>query len=99
MTTLVEIPSCTALHVPTPTSSPLPLATGELTLVLIPANPPAHPSPTLTLSVGSAAFPLLPNSPVQKVKAKEEHASYQFTPVPADGGMAVGTVRIQMRDR
>jgi hypothetical protein len=99
MTTLVDIPSCTALHVPTPTSAPLPLAKGDLTLVLMPANPPSHPSATLTLSVGGSSFPLLPNSPVQKVKAKEEHASYQFTPVPADGGMAVGTVRIQMKDR
>ncbi|GFZ50676.1 hypothetical protein JCM24511_08434 [Saitozyma sp. JCM 24511] len=98
MTTLVDIPSCTALHVPTPTSAPLPLAKGDLTLVLMPANPPSHPSATLTLSVGGSSFPLLPNSPVQKVKAKEEHASYQFTPVPADGGMAVGTVRIQMKD-
>lgn len=99
MSTILTIPGCTALHNPTPGSQPLPLATGDLTLTVIPANPPTHPSETLTLSVGSAAFPLLPNHPVQRVKAKQEHPSYQFTPIPADGGMTVGTVRITMKDR
>lgn len=94
---LVEIPQCSALHLPTPQSSPLPLSTGELTLNLVPANPPTHPSQTLTLTIGSASFPLLPISPLQKVQAKDEHPSYIFSPVPADGGAPIGQVKIVMK--
>ena len=99
MTTLVDIPSCTAVHLPTPTSSPLPLAFGDLTLTIIPANPPAHPSQTVTLTIGASSFPLLPNSPVQKIGSIKEHASYVFSPVPADGGAGIGQVKITMKDR
>jgi len=99
MTTLVDIPSCTALHIPTPTSQPLPLSSGDLTLTLIPANPPTHPSQTVTLTIGASSFPLLPNSPVQKIQSAKEHASYIFTPVPADGGAGIGRVKIVMKDR
>ncbi|WWC58021.1 uncharacterized protein I303_100556 [Kwoniella dejecticola CBS 10117] len=98
MTTLVTIPNVTAYHLPTPTSDPLPLSTGELNLTLIPANPPTHPSSTITLNVGGSSFPLLPNSPVQKVQAKEQHPSYIFAPVPADGGAPVGQVKLRVKD-
>ncbi|KAK8845398.1 hypothetical protein IAR55_006111 [Kwoniella newhampshirensis] len=97
MTTLVDIPSAAAFHLPTPTSDPLPLSAGDLTLTLIPANPPTHPSQTLTLTVGSSSFPLLPISPVQRVEAKDEHPSYVFSPVPADGGDPIGQVKIRMK--
>ncbi|WWD05932.1 hypothetical protein V865_004017 [Kwoniella europaea PYCC6329] len=98
MTTLVTIPNVTAYHLPTPTSDPLPLSTGELNLTVIPANPPSHPSSTLTLTVGGSSFPLLPNSPVQKVQAKDQHPSYIFAPVPADGGEPVGQVKLRVKD-
>ncbi|WVR03349.1 hypothetical protein IAU60_000340 [Kwoniella sp. DSM 27419] len=98
MTTLVTIPSTSVYHQPTPQSEALPLSTGELNLTLIPANPPSHPHSTLTLTVGGSSFPLLPNSPVQKVQAKDEHPSYVFSPVPADGGAAVGQVKIKVKD-
>ncbi|WRT63619.1 uncharacterized protein IL334_000542 [Kwoniella shivajii] len=98
MTTLVTIPNVTAYHLPTPTSDPLPLSTGELNLTVIPANPPTHPSSTLTLTVGGSSFPLLPNSPLQKVQAKEQHPSYIFSPVAADGGEPVGQVKLRLKD-
>lgn len=98
-TILVTIPQCTALHLPTPQSTPLPLSTGDLTLNLIPANPPSHPSQTLTLTIGSASFPLLPISPIQKIQAKDEHPSYIFAPVAADGGDSIGQVKIVMKSR
>ncbi|WWD22344.1 hypothetical protein CI109_106835 [Kwoniella shandongensis] len=97
MTTLVDIPSAAAFHLPTPASDPLPLSAGDLVLTLIPANPPTHPSQTLTLTIGSSSFPLLPNSPVQKVEAKDEHPSYVFSPVSADGGASIGQVKIRMK--
>ena len=99
MTTLIDIPSCTALHLPTATSDPLPLSTGDLSLTLLPANPPTHPSATITLTIGSSSFPLLPNSPIQKIQSKDEHSSYIFTPIPADGGAGIGRVKILMKDR
>jgi hypothetical protein len=99
MTSLIDIPSTTALHIPTPVSAPLPLSSGTLSLTLIPANPPAHPSETITLTIGTASFPLLPISPIQKIQSKDEHASYIFTPVPADGGAGIGRVKIAMKDR
>ena len=99
MTTLVDIPSCSALHIPITGATPLPLSTADLTLTLIPGNPPTHPSQTLTLNIGSSSFPLLPNSPIQKVQSKQEHASYVFSPIPADGGAAIGQVKIVMKDR
>ncbi len=99
MTTLIDIPSCIALHIPTPQSEPLPLSSGDLSLTLIPANPPLHPSPTVTLTIGASSFPLLPNSPVQKIQTAKEHSSYVFTPVPADGGAGIGRVKIVMKNR
>ncbi|WWC85718.1 uncharacterized protein L201_000584 [Kwoniella dendrophila CBS 6074] len=98
MTTLVTVPHVTAYHIPSPGSEPLPLSSGELNLTVIPANPPTHPSSTLTLTVGGSSFPLLPNSPVQKVQAKEQHPSYIFAPVPADGGEPVGQVKLRVKD-
>ncbi len=82
-----------------PGSEPLPLSTGDLSLTLIPANPPTHPSPTVTLTIGASSFPLLPNSPVQRIHSAKEHPSYIFTPVPADGGDGIGRVKITMKDR
>jgi hypothetical protein len=99
MSALITIGNTTALHLPTADAAPLPLANGDLTLVLIPANPPTHPSETLTVSIGASSFPLLPNSPLQKVKTIDEHPTFQFTPVPADGGAGVGQVRIQLAPR
>ncbi|KAK4683455.1 hypothetical protein P7C73_g6808, partial [Tremellales sp. Uapishka_1] len=78
-------------------SSPLPLSAGELLLTLLPANPPTTPAQTLTLTIGASSFPLLPNSPVQKVKANDQHSSYVFSPVPADGGASIGQVKIVMK--
>jgi hypothetical protein len=98
MSSLIEIPSCTALHIPTPASSPLPLSSGALTLSVVPANPPTHPSASLTLTIGSSSFPLLPNSPIQKIQTINEHSSYIFSPVAADGGAAIGQVKIVMKD-
>lgn len=99
MTTLVEIPDCRAFHLPGPDIDPLPLASGTLTLALIPANPPSHPSETVALSIGSSAFSVLPNTPVQKVESKEEHPRYVFSPAPADGGAAIGRVKIALKAR
>jgi hypothetical protein len=99
MTSLIEIPSCSALHIPAPGVAALPLSEGDLILTLIPANPPTHPSSTITLSVGTSSFPLLPISPLQKIQSTGEHSSYIFTPVPADGGESVGRVKIVFKDR
>ena len=99
MTTLIEIPGCTAFHIPTPVSQALPLSSGDLSLTLIPANPTGHPSSTVTITIGASSFPLFPNSPLQKIQSKEEHASYIFTPVSPDGGEAIGRVKIVMKDR
>ncbi|WVQ80422.1 hypothetical protein IAT38_002527 [Cryptococcus sp. DSM 104549] len=98
MTTLIEIPNTSVFHVPTPTSKPLPLSEGDLTLTLIPADPPTNPAPTVTLTVGASSFPLLANAPVQRVQSKEEHPSYAFFPKPPKGGTAVGQVRIKLKD-
>ncbi|KAL7418909.1 hypothetical protein Q5752_006593 [Cryptotrichosporon argae] len=98
MTTLIDIPSCTAYHIPTPGSSPLPLSSGDLSLTVLPAQPPAKPAQTITLTVGGASFTLLPTTPVQKTSAKDEHASYVFSPAPADGSGGIGQVRVHMKD-
>ncbi|EIW67803.1 hypothetical protein TREMEDRAFT_69409 [Tremella mesenterica DSM 1558] len=98
MTTLAEIPSCKALHLPTPDATTLPLSMGELTLVLLPASPPARPSPTLTLTIGWSSWAILPITPVRKVQSQDEHPTYLFSPVPADGGSSVGQVKIVMKD-
>lgn len=100
MTTLLTITSAKALHLPTPTSSLLPLSSGDLTLTLLPANPPLQTSETLTLTIGSSAFPLSTKGRIQRIKAKEEHASYMFTPMPAGAeGESVGQVVVQMKNR
>ncbi|OXG36977.1 hypothetical protein C360_02101 [Cryptococcus neoformans Bt15] len=89
MTTLIEIPNCAVFHVPAPAAPPLPLSSGTLTLVLL---PPA----TLTLSVGASSFPLSPKLPLQKLRAKDEHPWYSFSPAPPapDGSKPVGQVRL-----
>ena len=99
MTTLADIPSTKAYHLPTPTSEPILLAEGELVLATIPANPPARPSPTLTLSVGASSWPVLPNTPVRKIHAQKEHASYIFSPAAVDGSEGIGQVKIILADR
>ncbi|WVQ76386.1 hypothetical protein IAR50_006052 [Cryptococcus sp. DSM 104548] len=97
MTTLIEIPSAAALHLPTPTSSPLPLSSGDLSLILLPAAPPTRPAETLTLNVGSSSFPLTKRYPVQKVHGKDEHPTYAFGVQGQDAGASVGQVRIVMK--
>jgi hypothetical protein len=99
MTTLVEIPSVKVLHIPSPGSEPLPLSDGTLSLSLIPANPPTHPSQTVAITVGSSSFPVLPNTPVSKVASQGEHPSYVFNPAPADGGSGIGRVKITFKSR
>jgi hypothetical protein len=99
MTTLAEIQNVKAYHIPTPGAEPVVLSTGTLWLSLIPANPPSHPSQTVALTVGASSFTVLPNTPVQKVEAKEEHPSYVFSPLPADGGAAIGRVKIVLSPR
>lgn len=95
MTTLVTIPNAKALHIPTPGATPLPLATGDLNVLLTPANPPTHPSDTITISIGASAFPLIPSTPVQKVKAKAEHPSYTFSPAAPVGSDAIGSILLE----
>ncbi|WVN87347.1 uncharacterized protein L203_102525 [Cryptococcus depauperatus CBS 7841] len=98
MTTLAEIPSCSAFHLPTSDSSPLPLSSGDLVLVLVPpTDSDDKTTETLILSVGSSSFPLVPQSPVQKIKAKEEHPTYVFSPLPPNGSKPVGQVRITLK--
>jgi len=99
MTTLAEIQNVKAYHLPVPGAEPVVLSTGTLYLSVIPANPPSHPSQTLALSVGASSFPVLPNTPIQKIEAKEEHPRYAFSPLPADGGAAIGRVKIVLSPR
>lgn len=99
MTTLITIPAVTAFHLPAPGATPVPLAQGDLALSLLPAAPPTRPAEVLTLSIGSSAFVLARNSPVQKTKSKNEHPSFVFTPAPRDDGRSIGQVRIDMKDR
>lgn len=99
MTSLIEIPSVRLEHLPTATSDPLPLATGNLSLTLLPPSP-THPAETLTLTVASSSFPLSPSSKIHKVHAPptlHAHATYVFSPA-ADGSSEVGQVRISMKD-
>jgi len=99
MTTLAEIENVKAYHLPVPGAEPVVLSTGTLYLSVIPANPPSHPSQTIALSVGASSFPVLPNTPIQKIEAKEEHPRYAFSPLPADGGAAIGRVKIVLSPR
>jgi len=99
MTTLAEIQNVKAYHLPVPGAEPVVLSTGTLYLSVIPANPPSHPSQTIALSVGASSFPVLPNTPIQKIEAKEEHPRYAFSPLPADGGAAIGRVKIVLSPR
>ncbi|ODN75920.1 hypothetical protein L202_05904 [Cryptococcus amylolentus CBS 6039] len=97
MTTLIDIPAVAAFHLPTPASSPLPLSSGDLSLVLLPAAPPTTPAETLTLNVGSSSFPLTKRYPVQKVQSKDEHPTYAFGVQAPEAGASVGQVRITMK--
>lgn len=104
MTTLLQIPQTQTLHLPTPTSTPLPLSTGDLLLTLLPANPPSQPNPSLILSIGSSSFGLSANAKVQRVKSNREHCGYEFRALTAGevdgkGGKGVGKVRIVLKDR
>ncbi|KAL0243970.1 hypothetical protein I308_105233 [Cryptococcus tetragattii IND107] len=95
MSTLIEIPDCSVYHLPTPASDPLPLSSGTLTLVLLPPSPSTHNAETLTLTIGASSFPLSPKLPIQKLKSKDEHPWYSFSPAPPapDGSQPVGQVR------
>ena len=95
---LVDIPNCTALHIPTPSSDPLPLSAGDLVLTALPGTNEKEPA-KVSLSVGASSFQLHPNTPVQKILAKEEHPTYVFAPVSPDGSATVGQVKILFKDR
>lgn len=99
MTTLLTLPGSTAYHLPAPGAPPVPLARGDLTLSLLPADPPRRAAEQLALSVGQTSFLLAPNSPVRKTKSNAQHASLIFTPAPPAEGQGIGTVRIDMKDR
>lgn len=99
MSTLITIKNATALHLPAPGATPVPLAHGDLHLNLLPAAPPERPVDTLIITVGASSFPLAPNSPVQRTRSKNEHPSFIFTPAPPAGGQSIGQVRIDMADR
>lgn len=98
MTSLVSIPGTVALHIPARGVAPVTLDYGDLRLTLLPADPPTRPTDTLTLSVGTSAFVLAKNSPVQRIRSKNEHPSFVFTPAPPEGGQSIGQVRIDMSD-
>lgn len=98
MSSLVNIPGAIALHLPAKGAEPVPLANGDLNLTLLPAEPPKRPAETVTLSVGSSTFILAKNSPVQRIRSKNEHPSFVFTPAPPEGGQSIGQVRIDMSD-
>lgn len=104
MTTLLTIPSVTAYHIPGKNVQPLTLAVGDLTLLKLPAQPPVHPQPTITLSIGSAAsFPLSPKTPVHKVDSNAQHASYVFEPLLPEathenGEKSYGRIKIVLKE-
>ncbi|BEJ12044.1 hypothetical protein CspHIS471_0205040 [Cutaneotrichosporon sp. HIS471] len=98
MTSLVSIPGCVALHLPARGVAAVPMANGDLHLTLLPADPPSRKEEILTLSVGSSAFVVAKNSPVQRIQSKNEHPSFVFTPAPPEGGQSIGQVRIDMSD-
>ncbi len=98
MTSLVTIPGTVALHLPARGAAPVPMANGDLHLTLLPADPPTRKEDVLTLSVGSSAFVVAKNSPVQRIRSKNEHPSFVFTPAPPEGGQSIGQVRIDMTD-
>ncbi|WOO80184.1 uncharacterized protein LOC62_03G003695 [Vanrija pseudolonga] len=98
MSTLTTIKNATALHLPAPGATPVPLAHGDLHLNLLPAAPPERPTDTLIITVGASSFPLAPNSSVQRTRSKNEHPSFIFTPAPPAGGQSIGQVRIDMAD-
>lgn len=80
MSTLITIHSVTAFHLPTKTSEPIPLANGDLVLTLVPSNPPATPTPTLTLTVGTTSFPISHDTPISATDTTSQHTAYIFTP-------------------
>jgi hypothetical protein len=59
---------------------------------------PSRPSSILSLSVAHASFPLLPTAPVHRIQSNAQHASYLFSPLPSDGGQAIGSVLIKLAD-
>ncbi len=80
MTTLITIQSVTAYHLPTKSSQPIPLATGELVVTEVPANPPTTSAPTLTLTVGTTSFPITRATPLSAIDTTSQHTAYIFTP-------------------
>ncbi|KAJ9112075.1 hypothetical protein QFC22_006374 [Naganishia vaughanmartiniae] len=81
---LLTIPNISAYHLPSPTSEGIILAKGDLVISLLPAAPPEHPKPTLTLSVGGASFLIKEGTPVVKTDTNHEHASWLFAPALPD---------------
>lgn len=59
---------------------------------------PSRPASILSLSVAHASFPLLPTSPVHRIQSNAQHVSYLFSPLPSDGGQAIGSVLIKLAD-
>jgi hypothetical protein len=94
--TLITIPNTKAYHVP-PGGAPVFLAEGPLVLSVIPAHAPDHPKETITLSVGSASFPLDPRTPVVKTEANAEHPSFAFRP-QLGGETRVGKVKVSLKE-
>lgn len=100
MSTIIDIPSCTALHLPTPNATALPLSTGELTVTVLPDQ-------TLTLSIGTSSFPLTQRTKIQKVQTINQHPTYLFSPIlpvsasgdaSTAGERTIGQVKIVMKD-
>ena len=92
---LINIPSTKAFHLP-PGGAPVLLAQGDLVLSLIPAHAPDHPRETITLSVGTASFPITHATPVVKVDTNGEHPSFAFRPVV--GGERAGKVKVVLKE-
>lgn len=96
MTSLITIPDTTALHLPARGVPPVPLAHGDLSLLLLPASDSSSKD-SLSITVGKSTFVLAPNSPVQRTRSNAEHPSFIFTPAPV-GGQSIGQVRIDVPD-
>lgn len=92
---LITIPATRAFHLP-PGGAPVLLAEGDLVLSLIPAHAPDHPRETITLTVGTASFPITHATPVVKVDTNEEHPSFAFRPVV--GGERAGKVKVVLKE-
>lgn len=99
MTSLVSIPGTVALHIPARGAAAVPMDYGDLRLTLLPADPPERPTDVITITVGTSTFIVAKNSPVQRIRSKNEHPSFVFTPAPPrEGAESIGQIRIDMAD-